>query len=106
MWLKPRHFFLLAPLLLVTAVQAAPGKGSGVSAPAPKPNSPSAHPQAHGSANAKDYPRSGSRYGVGYEARHGINAETRSDRVDRMERPDRPERVERPERIERDDRGR
>jgi hypothetical protein len=118
MWLQPRPPFLLASLLFVTAVQAAPneppapGKGSVVSAPAPKP-------QLHGITNMKG---SGSRYGIGYEARHGVDTEgARSERVDRMERPERPEpvermerperpepveRMERPERVERGDRGR
>lgn len=115
MWLMPRHLFLLAPLLFVTAVQAAPndppppGKGPVVSTPDPKPQSSSVNPQLRGSTNVKGNPRSGSRYGVGYEARHGLDAGARSERVDRVERPERlerPERVERPERIERDDRGR
>lgn len=116
MRLKLRPLFLLAPLLFVTAVRAAPpndpptpDRGSAVSAPVPKPHSSNADPQLREHTNAKGNLRSGSRYGVGYEARHGIDAGTRSDRVDRMERPERlerPERVERPERIERDDRGR
>ena len=100
MWLQPRLPFLLATLLFVTAVQAAPneppasGKGPVVSVPAPKP-------QLRGNTNVKG---TGSRYGIGYEARHGIDAAgARSERVDRVERP---ERIERPERMERDDRGR
>lgn len=99
MWLQPRLPFLLASLLFVTAVQAAPkeppapGKGSVVSAPAAKP-------QLRGNTKVKG---SGSRYGVGYEARHGGDA---AERVDRVERPERIERTERVERIERDDRGR
>lgn len=47
-----------------------------------------------------DTPRT-SRYGRGYEARHGIGIDTRSERVERAERFERVERVERPEKIER-----
>ena len=103
MRLQPRLPFLLASLLFVTAVQATtndpppPGKGPVVSAPEPKPQTPG---NTHGKGT-------GSRYGVGYEARHGIGAAgVRSERVDRVERPDRIERPERVERAERDDRGR
>jgi len=116
MWFKSGQLLLLAPLLVVTAVQAAPngppspGEGRVVSAPAPKPHSSNADSQPGKSANVKGNLRSGSRYGIGYEARHGMDAGTRDDRGgDRMERPEHPERIERierPERAERDGRGR
>ena len=115
MWLMPRLFFLLAPLLIVTPVQAAPanlpahGEGSIVFTPAARPHSANVDSQPGKSGNAKGNMRSGSRYGIGYEARHGIDAGARSNQGDRMERPERlepVERMERPERIERDGRGR
>lgn len=118
MWFMPRQLLLLAALLFVTAVQAAPndpptpGEGQVASAPAPQPHSSNVDSQPGKNTHVKGDMRSGSRYGIGYEARHGIDAGARSDRGDRMERPERPEhmerveRVERPERAERDGRGR
>lgn len=100
---KFRHLFLLAPLLVVTAVQAAP---NGPLNPGEAHNADS---QPGKSANVKGTLRSGSRYGIGYEARHGMDAGIRENRGDRMERPEHPERIERierPERAERDGRGR
>lgn len=102
MWLEPRYLLLPVALLFVTAAQATPNTpsrvGDGVLAfsAAPKPHS----------SSAKDPARSGSRYGMGYEARHERDASERPERVERPERIERLERVERPERIERDDRGR
>jgi hypothetical protein len=115
MRLKPGQLFFFAPLLFVTAVQAAPYgppnpavEGQVAPAYAPKPHS-SADPQPGKSTSVKGNARSGSRYGIGYEARHGMDAGGRDDRGGRMERPERLERIERPERperAERDDRGR
>lgn len=45
-------------------------------------------------------PRS-SGYGRGYEARHGLDVDTRTERLERLERLERIERVERVERVER-----
>jgi len=115
MWLKLGHLFVWAPLLFVTAVQAAPhdlpahGEGSAVLTPGARPHSSNVDSQPGKSSNVKGNMRSGSRYGIGYEARHGIDAGARSNQGDRMERPERlepVERMERPERIERDGRGR
>ena len=110
MWLMPRSYFLLAPLFIVTAVQAGPfdplahGEGSSVWVLAAGPHSSSKDSQPDKRTSVKGNLRSGSRYGIGYEARHGVNAGTRSDQVDRMERPERPERIERTERMERPER--
>jgi hypothetical protein len=112
MWLMPRSYFLLAPLFIVTTVQAAPfdppahGEGSSVWTLAAGPHASNEDARSDKSTSGKGQRRSGSRYGIGYEARHGVDAGTRSDRVERMERPERPERIERPERMERDGRGR
>ena len=110
MWLMPRSYFLLAPLFIVTTVQAAPkdlpthGEGSSVWMLAAGPHASNEDPRSDKSTSGKAQRRNSSRYGIGYEARHGVNAGTRSDQVDRMERPERPERIERMERVERPER--
>ena len=110
MWLMPRSYFLLAPLFIVTTVQAAPfdplahGDGSSVWTLAAAPHSSSEDSQPDKRTRVKGNRRSGSRYGIGYEARQGVNVGTRSDQADRMERPERPERIERTERMERPER--
>lgn len=70
------------------------------------------------STQAETNTKQPSRYGRGYEARHGLDHGERVERIERIERververperpeqPDRPERPQRPERVERIDRGR
>jgi len=79
----PRQFLLLAALLFVTAVQAAPydqpahGEGSVVFTPAARPHFSNLDPRPDPLAEPGSLPRSGSRYGIGYDARHGIDTDTR-----------------------------
>ncbi len=104
MWLKPRRLFLLAPLLFVTAVQAAPhdlpahGEGSVVFTPAARPHFSNLDPRPDGNPDQGNNLRSGSRYGIGYDARHGVDAGTQNQPGNRMspiERPQQPARTER-----------
>ena len=104
MWLMPRHFFLLVPLFFVTTVQAASdelpahGEGSVVFTPAARPHFSNLDPQPGRSFDGENTQRSGSRYGIGYDARHGIDTDAGNQRSNRMssgERPQPPARGER-----------
>jgi hypothetical protein len=104
MWFMPKQLFLLAPLLFATGVQAAPydppahGEGSVVFTPAARPHFSNLDPRPDANPD-QGSPLRSSRYGIGYDARHGFGADTqnqRSNRMDPIERPQQPERIERP----------
>lgn len=84
MRLMSNPLFLLTPLLFITTVQAAPydppahGEGSVVFTPAARPRFSNLDPQPGGNLDTRNEPRSNSRYGIGYDARHGINANIRN----------------------------
>lgn len=110
------YLLLWAALLPAAAVEAAQnglpalGEGQATSAAAPQVQSSAMDSQADGNDGVIRKPRGNSRYGIGYEARHGAhhgnsagmlrNREGRDN-----ERLERPERMERAERIERGGRG-
>ncbi|MDO9220787.1 MAG: hypothetical protein Q7T90_07130 [Thiobacillus sp.] len=96
--------FMLPPLLFVTAVQATPydppahGEGSVVFTPAARPHFSNLDPQPGGSVDARSEPRSNNRYGIGYDARHGIDTDgqaQRSNRMNPVEHLQQPARTER-----------
>ncbi len=72
-----KQIYVLALLLFVTAVQAAPddlpahGEGSVVFTPAARPRFTNLDPQPGGNFDVRNEPRNNSRYGIGYDARHG-----------------------------------
>jgi len=103
MWLKLGHLFVWAPLLFVTAVQAAPhdlpahGEGSVVFTPAARPHFSNLDPRPDGNPDQGNNLRSGSRYGIGYDARHGVDAGTQNrpgNRMSPIEQPHQPARTE------------
>ncbi|MDO9009557.1 MAG: hypothetical protein Q7U80_15170 [Thiobacillus sp.] len=79
-----KPLFLLMPLLSITSVQAAPydppahGEGSVVFTPAARPRFSNLDPQPSGNLDIRNEPRNNSRYGIGYDARHGIDVNTRN----------------------------
>lgn len=78
MWLLPRQFLFLPVLLFVTAVRAAPndppthGEGSVVFTPAARPHFSNLDPRPDPLPEPGSM-RSDSHYGMGYDARHGID---------------------------------
>ena len=76
--------FLLTPLLFITTAQAAAydppahGEGSVVFTPAARPRLSNLDPQPGGPPDLRNAPRSTSRYGIGYDARHGLDANARN----------------------------
>lgn len=86
MSLMPGHLLLLIPLLVVTAAQAEPydpplhGVGSVVFTPAARPHLPNLDPPQ---SEYRD-PQSSRRYGIGYDARHGVDSDVQSPRDSRM----------------------
>jgi hypothetical protein len=83
----PRPFLLLASLLIVTAARAEPtdppihGVGSVVFTPAARPHLPNLDPPPNENRDL----RGNRRYGIGYDARHGIDADAKEYRGSRME---------------------
>ena len=76
-------YFVLLTLLGIGAAQAAShdlpahGEGSVVFTPAARPHFSNLDPRPDPLAEPGSLPRSGSRYGIGYDARHGIDTDAR-----------------------------
>ena len=87
------HLVLLVPLLVVTAAQAEPsepplhGLGSVVFTPAARPHFPNLDPPP----SENHDPRSSRRYGIGYDARHGVDSEVQRHRDSRMDGIEHPQ---------------
>lgn len=82
-----RHLLLLISLVMVTAAQADPsnppehGVGSVVFTPAARPQLPNLAPRPNDAPDARD----SRRYGIGYDARHGMDADGMQSRNSRIE---------------------
>lgn len=111
----PHPFFMLAPLLFTAAVQAAPydppahGEGSVVFTREARPRFTNLDPLPGENVDARNQPSRNNRYGIGYDARHGLDAQSprgNSSSVERFERPQHTAPTERPGRMQQGNRGR
>ena len=113
----PKPFFMLAPLLFTAAVQAAPydplahGEGSVVFTREARPRFTNLDPQPGENFGARNQPSRNNRYGIGYDARHGLDTPPQSPRgysspMERFDRPQHTAPIERPGRMQQGKRGR
>ncbi|MDT3705204.1 MAG: hypothetical protein ROZ09_00145 [Thiobacillus sp.] len=88
----PGRILLLATTLSIVTAQAAPAdlpmpeNGQTTSTARPRPYPSGLDSLRKGNADAKGKARSDSRYGIGYEARHGSDTGVRDQHGDRSDR--------------------